>query len=207
MWFPLIISKRRALSARLLSGVFLALCITLSGCNPSAERPNGPASAVDLNGDPFDPISAAGTNAAVLIFVRPDCPISNRYLPELRRLHDRFAPGGAQFWFVYADIDVSAPQVLQHMEEFQVPGKPLRDPKHVLVRRCNARVTPDAAVFQNGRLMYHGRIDDRYAALGADHGSPSHHDLEQVLDALASGRAVTTPSAPAVGCAITGEGQ
>jgi hypothetical protein len=39
----------------------------------------------------------------VLVFVRTDCPISNRYAPELRRLQDRFAPRGMAFWLVYPD--------------------------------------------------------------------------------------------------------
>ena len=30
----------------------------------------------------------------VLIFISTDCPISNRYAPEIKRLHDEFAPKG-----------------------------------------------------------------------------------------------------------------
>jgi len=61
------------------------------------------AAVLDLAGGRVDPLPAAGAGPAVLVFVRTDCPIANRYAPELRRLQDRFVRGGVAFWLVYPD--------------------------------------------------------------------------------------------------------
>src|SRR5258708_33881879 len=67
----------------------------------------------------------------------------------------------------------------------------LRDPKHSLVKYAGATITPEAAVLAGGRLVYRGRIDDRYVELGVERPTPTRHDL---ADALAAGDA--GPPAP-----------
>ena len=37
----------------------------------------------------------------VLIFVSTDCPVSNRYAPEITRLLEEFSPRGVRFQLVY----------------------------------------------------------------------------------------------------------
>src|SRR5271170_2161137 len=60
------------------------------------------AAALDMAGKPRDPF-AEPVQARVFIFVRTDCPITNRYAPELQRLSHAFAPDAVQFWLVYPD--------------------------------------------------------------------------------------------------------
>jgi hypothetical protein len=77
------------------------------------------------------------------------------------------------------------------------------DAQATLADRAHAEVTPEAAVFDaQGRLAYHGRIDDRYLDFGVDRPVPTTHELDDALTAVLAGRAVTTPAVPAVGCAI-----
>jgi hypothetical protein len=52
------------------------------------------------------------------------------------------------------------------------------------------------------RLVYRGRIDDRFAALGKSRPVARTRDVEDVLAALARGEAVPTRTTTAVGCAI-----
>ncbi len=141
----------------------------------------------------------------VLIFVTPDCPISNRYAPEMARLHARFSPQGARFWLVYADKDVSPAAIEKHRAEFSLPCQAVRDPGHQLVKRACATITPEAAVFTaDGALVYHGRIDDRVTAFGKARPEPAQRDLEEVLSAIVANRAVTNTHQPAIGCYIPG---
>lgn len=152
-----------------------------------------------------DPLNLNGYKAAVLIFVTPECPISNRYAPEIRHLHDEFVTNGIAFWMIYADPDVGNDRIDAHMREFRLPGRAARDTGLALARKAGARVTPEAAVFGPGaRLLYHGRIDDRYESLGSDRASAAHHELRDVLEAITAGKPVTTMSSPAVGCRIPG---
>jgi hypothetical protein len=64
---------------------------------------------VHLDGSGGDPrVLAAGTRAIVFLFTSTDCPISNRYAPEVRRLAQRFGPDGVVFRLIYPSPSDSA---------------------------------------------------------------------------------------------------
>jgi hypothetical protein len=48
----------------------------------------------DLNGHPVGSLAPAGARAVVLVFAASDCPISNRYIPEIERLDRQYSPAG-----------------------------------------------------------------------------------------------------------------
>ena len=48
-------------------------------------------SAFDLSGKSVDPLTASGGQIVVLIFVRTNCPVSNRYAPTIQQLSQAFA--------------------------------------------------------------------------------------------------------------------
>ena len=175
--------------------------------NPAKENLQASSSTrtvFDLASHSFDPFDAAGAKAIVFLFVSTDCPISNRYAPEIRRVKDKFARAGVRLWLVYADPDTSPDAIQKHLREYQLPPDALRDPQHSLVRLSQAHVTPEAAVFLPGRqLVYHGRIDNRYADLGKERPEATQHDLEDVLEAVVQGKPVPYPTARAVGCYIS----
>jgi hypothetical protein len=160
-------------------------------------------SVLDLDGRAVDPLAIEG-RASVLVFVRTDCPIANRYAPEIRRLQEAFAARGVELWLVYADAAEPIEAIRAHLRAFDLPLRALRDPAHVLVRKAGARVTPEAALFVpaagGARLAYRGRIDDRYLAFDRMRPAPTTHDLEDALEAVLAGRAVPKETTPAVGC-------
>lgn len=159
---------------------------------------------LDLSGRPVNPLQATNSKATVFLFIRADCPISNRYAPEVRRLYEKFAPQGVSFWLVYPDPNEAPAAIRQHLKEFEYPVGALRDPSHSLVTLTGAKVTPEAAVFVGaGKMVYHGRIDDLYVDFGKARRAPTTHDLEQVLEAILAGKPVHEASAPAVGCFIS----
>src|ERR1700753_2331444 len=85
----------------------------------AAERAgaNDNASAVDLNGAAVDPLRASGEKIVVLVFVRVDCPISNRYAPTIQEIERRVKlenAGRVAFWLVYPDRSESAEQIRRH---------------------------------------------------------------------------------------------
>jgi hypothetical protein len=190
----------------------LMLSLLLSGCRNQSTDPGSRGAkdtatptAFDLRDRSANPFDMAGTNSVVLIFVGTECPISNRYAPEIRRLEQKFGPFGIRFWLVYADPEVSADAIQAHLKAYDLPVRALRDPKHDLVRFSHVHVTPEAAVFVAGpRLVYHGRIDDRYVDFGKDRLEPTQHDLERVVDAIVHGRAVPEAATRAIGCYISG---
>jgi hypothetical protein len=147
--------------------------------------------------DPF----AKAASARVLIFVRSNCPITNRYAPELQRIAKEFEPRGVDFWFIYPDASETEATIAQHKLEYQLPGSTVRDPQHLLVKRAEATISPQAALFDhNGRLIYSGRIDDRYVAFGKARSAPQIHDLEEAIAATLDGKPVKEARTHSVGC-------
>jgi hypothetical protein len=166
---------------------------------------DGPSAiAEDLDGGSFDPLAASKGQVAVLVFVRQDCPISNRYAPTLRRLRDAFAPQGTRFFLVYPDPSTTAEGIQNHVHEYDYGMEAIRDPRHELVKLVGARVTPEAAVFdRDGALVYHGRIDNRYVAFGRTRAEPTTHELEDAIEATLENEPVSTKVTEAVGCYIS----
>jgi hypothetical protein len=158
----------------------------------------------DLDNRLVDPFQmAADTTAIVFLFISVDCPISNRYAPEIRRLSEACAPRGVVFRLVYPNPAESPDAIRRHLKDYRYPGSALRDPRQQLARVAAATITPEAAVYDSqGRRLYLGRIDDRYVALGIERPAATRHDLEEALDATLAGKPVRQPTAPAVGCFI-----
>lgn len=160
------------------------------------------ANAFDLDGRPFDPLATRAA-ATALIFVGPDCPISNRYAPEIQRLSALYERDGVLFFLVYPDPQLSSASIRQHLAQFAYELPALRDPQHALVDLAEAGATPQAAVFDGaGALVYSGRIDDRYIDFGKQRPTARTHDLDEALQATLAGRRPATARTPAVGCYI-----
>ncbi|MGH9612620.1 MAG: redoxin domain-containing protein [Bryobacteraceae bacterium] len=155
---------------------------------------------LDLSGHPVD-VFAAPPRIRVLVFVRTDCPISDRYAPELHRIADEFHSSGVAFWLVYPDPTEAPAAIARHLSEYRYGWPALRDPEKVLVKRARVTVAPEAAVFNaSGVLVYHGRIDDRVVDFGKSRPSASDHNLEDAITATLNGKAVAKPITRAIGC-------
>jgi thiol-disulfide isomerase/thioredoxin len=157
----------------------------------------------DLVGNPVDPLKSAGGRIVVLVFVRTDCPVSNRYAPTIQRLSAAHA-GKAAFWLVYPSKSESAEVIRKHEREYGYKIPALRDPQHVLVKESQVQITPEVAVFDvNRHLVYHGRIDNLYEDIGRARSSATTHELEDAISAALSGKSLATEATHGVGCYIS----
>ncbi len=169
---------------------------------PSSALSSAQNSAMALDGTPADPFQKSPGKVVVLVFVRIDCPISNRYAPAIQRISAKYE-GKAAFWLVYPDKSESAEKIRQHEREYGYKLPALRDPQRTLVKLAQARVTPEVAVFDASRhLTYHGRIDDLYRDFGRARRAPTTHELEDAIQAAVTGHAPPA-STPGVGCFIS----
>jgi hypothetical protein len=164
------------------------------------------ALAVDLNGRPVTELAPPGAQAVVLFFAASDCPVSNRYIPEIERLTKQFEPLGVKVWFVYPNPGDNANVVRAHDLEYSITANTVLDTTQSLTQMAHVTTTPEAAVFvtRNGTLRggYRGRIDDRYLSLGTERPQATHHDLEEAIRAVLAGKLVPQPGGPPVGCSI-----
>ena len=191
----------------LLAGILAAFAL-----GSSAPAARAPESAAALSGlrlpdldnhlvDPFQTSPAA--KAIAFLFVSVDCPISNRYAPEIRRVHDAFASRGVAFRLVYPNPAESPAMIRGHLKDYNLPAGALRDPKQALAKFAQATITPEAALYDaENRRVYLGRIDDRYVSLGLERPSATRHDLEDALVATLTGTRISSSTTQAVGCFI-----
>jgi thiol-disulfide isomerase/thioredoxin len=162
--------------------------------------------AVDLDGNPIKELESAATRVVVLFFAASDCPISNRYVPEIQRLEKKFRPQGVLFWLVYPNPNDTVSVVRTHNQQFAIIANTALDRKQTLVQMAHVTVTPEAAVFVSEsrglREVYHGRIDDRYMALGKERPNATHHDLEDAIRAVLADVPIPQSETAPTGCSI-----
>jgi thiol-disulfide isomerase/thioredoxin len=184
----------------LLGGVaFLVLAAAPPSRLPAQEHA-APKSVVDLHGHAVNPFYRPSEKVIVLVFVRTDCPIANRYAPTIQEVSAKYKDA-AEFYLVYPVATETSEQVKKHMKEYGYHLMALRDPGYELVKRAETRVTPEAAVFSaDGKLLYHGRINDWYAEFGRSRRAPTTQELSDALASAIANRPVAVPTAPAVGC-------
>jgi thiol-disulfide isomerase/thioredoxin len=182
--------------ARLLA-VLTFLAVLLPPFARSQFRTKG---VVDLDGRAADPFRIAGGKVVVFLFVRTDCPISNRYAPAIQEMSSRYEKG-AEFFLVYPVRSETTEQIRNHLKEYGYKLAALRDLDRRLVRASETRVTPEAAVYSpDGRLLYHGRIDDWYTEFGRSRQAPTTHELSSAVEAAIARKPVPVAAEPAVGC-------
>lgn len=187
------------------------LSLLLPQC--SREEPAGPESPrpprlFTLDGETSVPpcFSTTTTDLApvtVFVFTHTDCPVANRYAPEISRIHRDYEPKGVQFYLVYVDPKLEPSDIRQHLNDWNYEIPALRDPHHELVQLAQAVRTPEVAIFSGaGELLYGGRIDDLYEDYGKVRPRPTRHDVRETLDAILAHRSIETPRTEAVGCYI-----
>ena len=182
--------------------VWWGLAIAL-GCTVSAHAQ---ATGTTLDGRSVPLVSSSETRAVVLFFIASDCPISNRTLPEMKRVATRFATDGVQFWFVYPNATETPAAIRTHKDVYALGDAILADPHQQLSHIAGAKVTPETAVLvpDHGALhrAYVGRADDQFLAIGKERPHATRHDLEDAIAAVLDGKPSPAPGGPPVGCGI-----
>lgn len=141
--------------------------------------------------------------ATVLVFLSTTCPICNAYAPELRRIATDYGRQGVALVLVQIEPDLTKADASKHAAEFTLPAPIILDTRHVLAKAAGATTTPEAVIVSDaGVILYKGRIDDRFAALGKDSIRARTPDLRRALDEILAGKPVTIPTTNPIGCAI-----
>ncbi len=179
----------------------------LGGCRHGAASRPGALSWrwTPIDGDGREEVGHPGPTdrAVVLAFLGTECPIAQRMLPELDRLQQELGPRGVRFLSIYPNAGETREGIQQQRRRAGLAGEAGFDPGQRLVDRWQVTVTPEVvALAADGSLIYRGRVNDQYAALGKGRPAATRHDLREALEAfLATGMAEGGRTVP-VGCRI-----
>src|SRR6059036_2067562 len=106
---------KMSLPASPLAAGLLLLFVLATGCDAgqSIVAPEK-LSVPTLDGKTLSPFVRNNAKAIAFVFLGAECPISNRYAPEVQRLHDKFTRQGVAFWLVYPNTGESDQAVREH---------------------------------------------------------------------------------------------
>jgi peroxiredoxin len=141
--------------------------------------------------------------AIVLFFVWTECPASNSYAPEMARLAKAYGGKDVLFYGVHSDPDLTPEQASQHASEHRLPFPMLLDPTQQLAHATGVKRQPAAAILSpDGKVLYAGRIDDRYVSLGKKRVEPTQRDTQDALDAILAGKKPAVAETEVIGCLL-----
>lgn len=148
-------------------------------------------------------VELRGRAATVLVSLSTECPISNEYLPTLNRLAERYRSRGVNFIGLNPSSGESLDDMRRHAAEHRLAFPFLKDEGGKVSRRLLIQVTPEARVFDPaGKIVYRGRIDDRYRAGVGSSGAAASGELEKALEEILAGKPVSVSRTRAVGCPV-----
>src|SRR5438552_17974716 len=114
-----------------------------------------PVAVQDIDGHRLSLLSPPEHQLELLFFISSDCPISNRYAPEIQRVCNDYQSRGVRCVAVYPDAPDAA-TVKRHRQEYgfgaAIPA--VIDRERSLVRAVRPKVPPEAAT-----LAAMGRVD------------------------------------------------
>jgi thiol-disulfide isomerase/thioredoxin len=140
----------------------------------------------------------------VFVFLAVQCPISNRSIPDLNALAEKYE-GRVRFVGVNAERGRTAEEVEKHDREFALKFATQLDPHQELAKRYRALTTPTVVlVSPKGEVLYRGRIDDRVIDFGKQRSKARREDLREALEEALAGKPIAVPETPSVGCSIEG---
>ncbi len=188
--------------ARLL--VLAAVCFVLAQAAMAAGPQIGAAAPeftlTTVDGKTFSLSEQAKSHKAVVVmFIATKCPYSNAYNDRMRDMAAAFAAKGIAFAGINSNKSEPVDEVMAHARKHGFAFPLMKDPNNKVADLYDARHTPEIFVVDpEGKLRYHGRIDENYE----DPSKVASPDLKNALDAMLTGKAVATAETKAFGCSI-----
>lgn len=149
-------------------------------------------------GAPLSLDAVRGSRSLVVFFLNEQCGVTVFYRDRLRRLERDYASRGFAFVAVRTGRKSTSDGAVELPERAVLRMPFLDDEKGLLMRAYGVGQSMTFAVLDRaGRLRYFGGFDDN-----VDPAKVRHVPLRDALEAVAAGRPVRIPRAPAIGCAI-----
>ncbi len=167
--------KYYALSLFLASIIVIAFA-AVAGSGSTSDLPAPPAIGTtiddfklpDTNGAEHSLKSLTGKHGAVLIFISVQCPVSNGYNERMKKLAEDYQARGINVIGINSNVTEPISAVKAHAADKHFTFTVLKDDGNKIADRLGATRTPEAYVIDaNGKLVYHGRIDNVSSALSA----------------------------------------
>jgi peroxiredoxin len=184
--------------------VALALVATASALGIGDAAPARDVMMRDVAGADVSIASVNGDNGTLVIFSCNACPWAKAWEERIAEIGNAYRDRGVGVIMINSNDPERVPEDGFDEMQRRAAARDLRFPYVVdatsdVARAFGATRTPEAFLFdRNGRLVYHGTIDDN--AQSPERVSKRY--LKDALDAVLAGSAVPQPETKALGCTI-----
>lgn len=145
-----------------------------------------------------------GKQATVIIFSCNHCPYVQAWEDRIVQLGKTYEPRGVAFALINSNDPTkypedSYPEMIKRAKSKGYPFPYLHDEDQSVAKAYGATRTPEVFLFNaQGKLRYHGRVDDNYE----DPKKVRSQDLKDALEAVLGDRAPNVSETPVVGCSV-----
>lgn len=140
---------------------------------------------------------------STLVFIDIGCVISQRMIPYLNELYKKAQQQKVKFYGIISNPKVHWKEAQSFQKEFAIQFPLLYDINGDLAQRMKPTVVPESFVFDiYDHLVYYGRINDQYEAVGKFSKHIRHEDLLNAIQKIGPNKTSTqaTKHQEAKGC-------
>ena len=171
-----------------LAVVVALLCGVAAPYNVKAQRTDSKA----INAD--QPLTA-------VVFLATDCPISQKYIGELKHIDSLFQAKISIKGIVPGNVKQE--EIDQFISEYQINFPVVADAEYKLVKKYHATITPEVFLINDrNHIYYQGAIDNWFFDLGKYRQHITEHYLIDAIKAVQEGRSPVVKKTDSVGCVI-----
>lgn len=140
----------------------------------------------------------------LFLFLSPDCPLCQSYVPEINMLYDVYGSKGISIYAVFPGKFVSRDSVNTFISHYGLKThRIVMDSMYSWTEKFKATVTPEAFLVNSRcEIVYRGRIDDKAYETGRKKLIAGTHELLDAVNSLDKGETIRVDSTRAVGCLI-----
>ncbi len=140
----------------------------------------------------------------VYIFLSETCPICQSYTLTLKELYKKYSNKNVKFVGVFPNYYADVDSIKLFKEKYSIPFELIIDKSAELTKRFSATITPEVFVENSEKqLLYSGRIDDSFYAIGKRRKVITSNDLDYALSVITNNEVIKSHKTQAVGCIIS----
>jgi len=140
----------------------------------------------------------------VNLFLLDECRICQYYGPIINQIHTEFASDDILFKGYFPNFSSKKEQIAQFKEDYALPFELKTDYFKKKSKRFELEVLPTVVIYdeRQKKILYQGRIDNRFYGVGKQRQVTTHNDLINALEAIVNQLPIEEKSTQPVGCFI-----
>lgn len=131
------------------------------------------------------------------IFLAVDCPISQKYITRLNELHASYPQVEMQG---IMSGKMESERADDFSKEYNISFPLVKDISYEAARQFHAKITPEAVLLNDNKVVYQGAIDNWFYALGRYRKTTTAHYLIDAIESSLRGEDPKIKKTDAIGC-------